>query len=179
MWCHVLSSRTIRDRWTIIIRVLVFLASCHYQIKLDSTLSTLYRSEHHRIWKLDCSDPSPIQISYRPIVLPSSQNKYRYGIHVGQTFLHLIRFVENKFIIKIDSTIYLMILIMYFKSIWLIENQEWHLFLGWGSNFILFISTTKTILSSWTKMKFLHDFFMCFKETLSPPLECRNEETRK
>jgi hypothetical protein len=56
-------------------------------------------------------------------ILPPSQNKCRYSFRIGQTFLSLIGFIKiisnicslNKFIIKIDSKIYLMILIMYYK----------------------------------------------------------------
>jgi hypothetical protein len=59
-------------------------------------------------------------------ILPPSQNKCRYSFRMGQTFLSLTWFIEiisniwslNKFIIKIDSKIYLMILIiniMYYK----------------------------------------------------------------
>jgi hypothetical protein len=50
--------------------------------------------------------------------------KCRYSICTGQTFLSLTRYIENilttfiflnKFIMNINSTIYLMILIMYYK----------------------------------------------------------------
>jgi hypothetical protein len=57
------------------------------------------------------------------LLLPQSQNRCRFGFRAGQTFLTLTRFIEilaifvssNKFIMKIDSIIYLMILIMYYK----------------------------------------------------------------
>jgi hypothetical protein len=58
------------------------------------------------------------------MLLPQpSQNKCCYSICADQISFSLTKFVENisdicisnKFIMKIDSTIYLMILIMYYK----------------------------------------------------------------
>jgi hypothetical protein len=39
-------------------------------------------------------------------VLPPSQNRSRYGMHAGQTFSALIRFVENAYNIYISKLIY-------------------------------------------------------------------------
>lgn len=56
-------------------------------------------------------------------ILHPFQNKCLYGIHAGQTFLSLTIFIKhisifissNKLIKKIDSTIYLITLIVYYK----------------------------------------------------------------
>jgi hypothetical protein len=69
--------------------------------------------------------PPPFFFTWSLQNTPPSQNKWRYSIHADQTFSSLTTFIENittfvslnKFIIKIDSTIYLLIPTMYYKNI--------------------------------------------------------------